>query len=263
MTRPPRRREAARSRRYTRVVTAAPRHGQFATTRWSLVITAAAEDRSPIVQEALATLCETYWYPLYVFLRGRGYNAEDAQDLTQAFFARVLEKHTLRHADPARGRFRSFLLVSLRNFVANEHDRQGARKRGGRTPLLSLDLNIAEQRFQLEPGSDDTPERVFDRLWALTLLERVMSRLQAETAHRPAKGPVFEALKPYLTGDEPQLSYAQTAFHLGMSEGAVKIAVHRLRRRFRELVRDEIAHTVSSPEEVDVELRHLWSAVAR
>lgn len=227
------------------------------------MIKAAAEDSSPDVQEALSTLCETYWYPLYAFLRRRGYSADDAQDLTQAFFARLLEKHTLRHADPARGRFRSFLLASLRNFVANEHDRDTARKRGGGTPRLSLDLIAAEQRFQLEPAIDETPERVFDRLWALTLLDKVLARLQAETSARAAKTAAFDQLKPYLTGDEPQLSYAETASRLGMSEGAVKVAVHRLRRRFRELLRDEIAHTVSAPEEVDIELRHLWAAVGR
>ena len=211
----------------------------------------------------MATLCETYWYPLYAFLRARGYDAENAQDLTQAFFTRLLEKGIIRHADPARGRFRSFLLASLRNFAANEHGREVARKRGGGAPILSLEMDTAENRFQMEPASDETPERVFDRLWALTLLDQVMSRLQAETAARGHKASPFDRLKPYLTGDEPQLSYAQTASDLGMSEGAVKVAVHRLRSRFRELVRDEIAQTVSSPEEVEVELRHLWSAVGR
>ena len=224
---------------------------------------AGADDASPAVHEALATLCETYWYPLYAFLRGRGYSAENAQDLTQAFFARLLEKGTIRHADPARGRFRSFLLTSLRNFAANEHDREIAHKRGGGAVMLSLDLETAEGRFQMEPVSDETPERVFDRLWALTLLGRVMSRLQAETSARGDKASLFERLRPYLTGDEPQLSYAQTASDLGMTEAAVKVAVHRLRKRFRDLVRDEIAHTVSSPAEVEMELRHLWSAVGR
>ena len=227
------------------------------------MVAAGRADSSPAVHEAMATLCETYWYPLYAFLRARGYDAENAQDLTQAFFARLLEKGIIRHADPARGRFRSFLLASLRNFAANEHGRKVARKRGGGAPMLSLDMDTAEDRFQMEPATDETPERVFDRLWALTLLDQVMSRLQAETAARGNKVSPFDRLKPYLTGDEPQLSYAQTASDLGMSEGAVKVAVHRLRRRFRELVRDEIAETVSSPEEVEVELRHLWSAVGR
>jgi len=244
-------------------VTAGRRHGHFATTRWSLVLAAGADGSSPAVLDALGALCETYWYPLYAFLRGRGYSAENAQDLTQAFFARLLEKHAIRHADPARGRFRSFLITSLKNFASNERDRDIAGKRGGGAPILSLDMENAEGRFQMEPPSDETPERVFDRRWALTLLDRVMSRLQAETAARGDKASPFDRLKPYLTGDEPQLSYAQTASELRMSEGAVKVAVHRLRRRFRDLVRDEIAHTVSSPEEVEVELRYLWSAVGR
>ena len=239
------------------------RAGQFATTRWSLVVAAGSGDSSPAVRDALTALCETYWYPLYAYLRGRGYRAEDAQDLTQAFFARLLEKHALRHADPNRGRFRSFLLSSLRNFAANQHEREAAHKRGGGAPVLSLEMDSAEGRFQLEPGSTETPERVFDRVWALTLLERVMARLQTETAAREDPPSRFDQLKVYLTGDEPQLSYAQTASQLGISEAAVKVAVHRLRRRFRDLVRDEISHTVSSPEEVEAELRHLWSAVGR
>jgi RNA polymerase sigma factor (sigma-70 family) len=238
------------------------RRRHFATTRWSVVLAAGAERSSPGVQEALATLCETYWYPLYAFLRSRGYSAEDAQDLTQAFFARLLEKQTIRHADPARGRFRSFLLASLKNFAANQHDREIARKRGGDVPILSLEIETAEGRFQMEPPSDETPERVFDRRWALTLLDRVMSRLHAETVHS-GKPSQFERLKGYLTGDHPQLSYAETATHLATSEGAIKVAVHRLRRRFRDLIRDEIAQTVSSPEEIEDELRHLWSSVGR
>jgi RNA polymerase sigma factor (sigma-70 family) len=234
----------------------------FATTRWSIVLAAGANMSSAGAREALATLCETYWYPLYGFLRSRGYSAEDAQDLTQAFFVRVLEKHTIGHADPARGRFRSFLLTSLKNFAANEHDKQLAGKRGGGVPIVSLELEGAEGRFQLEPPSDETPERIFDRRWALTLLDRVMSRLKAEGV-RAGKTSQFEGLKTYLTGDQPQLTYAQTASELGISEGAAKVAVHRLRRHFRDLVRDEIAQTVSSPEEIDDELRHLWSSVSR
>jgi RNA polymerase sigma factor (sigma-70 family) len=238
------------------------RRRHFATTRWSVVLAAGADTSSARVHEALATLCETYWYPLYAFLRSRGYKPEDAQDLTQAFFARLLEKDTLRHADPARGRFRSFLLASLKNFAANERDREIAMKRGGGVPIVSLEIETAEGRFQMEPPSDDTPERVFDRRWALTLLDRVMSRLKAETS-RSGKPSQFDRLKTYLTGDQPQPSYAQTAFELGMSEGAVKVAVHRLRRRFRDLVREEIAQTVSSPDEIEDELRHLWSSVGR
>jgi len=226
------------------------------------VLAAGADMSSEKAREALATLCETYWYPLYAFLRSRGYGAENAQDLTQAFFARILEKHTIEHADPARGRFRSFLLMSLKNFAANEHDREIAKKRGGGVPIVSLELESAEGRFQMEPADNETPEKIFDRRWALTLLERVFSRLKAEGV-RSGRHSQFEGLKTYLTGDQPQMSYAQTASDLGMSEGAVKVAVHRLRRHFRDLVRDEIAQTVSSPEEVEDELQHLWSAVGR
>jgi RNA polymerase sigma-70 factor (ECF subfamily) len=234
-------------------------NAHFATTRWSLVL-AAQRDGSSAADQALTALCETYWYPLYAFLRSRGRSVEDAQDLTQAFFARVLEKHAFRQADPARGRFRSFLLTAIKNFAANEYDREVAKKRGGGAATISLELEGAEGRFQMEPPSHETPERIFDRHWALTLLDRVLSRLKTEMAvgGRQAQ---FDGLKTYLTGDEPQLSYAQTAEKLGMSEGAVKVAVHRLRRRFGDVLRDEIAQTVSSPEEVEDELRHLRSAV--
>jgi RNA polymerase sigma-70 factor (ECF subfamily) len=237
------------------------RHRHFATTRWSVVLTASGSP-SPTADEALATLCETYWYPLYAFLRSRGYSAEDAQDLTQSFFARLLEKETLRHADPTRGRFRSFLLASLKNFAANERDRTVAARRGGGVPAISLELETAEGRFGMELPSDETPERIYDRHWALALLDRAMSRLSAEAAHS-GKPFQFDRLKPYLTGDQPRLSYSETALDLETSEGAVKVAVHRLRRRFRDLVRDEIAQTLSSPDDIDDELRHLWASVAR
>ena len=234
----------------------------FATTRWSVVLAAGADPSSLKAREALTTLCETYWYPLYAFLRGRGHSPADAEDLTQAFFARVVEKQVFQHADPARGRFRSFLLGSLQHFAANAYDREMAGKRGGGAPILSLELERAEGRFQLEPSSDETPERTFDRRWALMLLDRVMSRLSAEAAQHN-KSAQFETLKAYLTGDAPHVSYAAAANELGISEGAVKVAVHRLRRSFRDLVRDEIAQTVSSPEDIQDELRHLWSAVGR
>ena len=227
-----------------------------------MVLAAGADLTSTGAGEALTALCETYWYPLYAFLRGRGHSAQNAEDLTQAFFAHLLEKHTLRHADPGRGRFRSFLLASLTNFATNEHDKDAAKKRGGGIPTISLEFENADGRFQLEPATDETPERVFDRRWALTLLDRVLMRLRTEMI-RTDKESQFEGLKTYLIGDEPQLSYAQSASALGVSEGAIKVAVHRLRRRFRDLIRDEIAQTVSSPEEIEDELKHLWSSVAR
>ncbi len=213
-------------------------------------------------REALTTLCETYWYPLYAFLRGRGHPPADAEDLTQAFFAMLVEKQVLRHADPGRGRFRSFLLTAIKNFAANAYAKDMAAKRGGGVRLLPLDFQDAEGRFPLDPASAESPEHTFDRLWALTLLDRSMSRLEEESLRRN-KQEHFAALKPHLTGEEPQLSYAETAVALGTTEGAVKVAVHRLRRRFRDIVRGEISQTVASPDEIEDELRHLWSAVAR
>ena len=219
---------------------------------------------SPGADEALATLCGAYWYPLYAFLRRRGYDTDAAQDLTQAFFARLLERErrVLRQADPERGRFRSFLLSALRNFAANEHERSAAQKRGGGAELLSLDFQSAEDRFRMEPPSHETPERVFDRQWAVALLERAIARLRAEMS-KAGKDHLFEHLKMYLTGERPGIGYAEVAAHLGMSEGSVKVAVHRLRRHFRALVQEEIAQTVSSAEDVADEMRHLWSVVSR
>lgn len=234
----------------------------FVTTRWSLVLAAGADGSSSAAGDALAQLCDTYWYPLYAFLRSRGHTVEDAQDLTQAFFARVLERRTVASADRARGRFRSFLLVSLKNFVANERDREQAKKRGGGTSVVPLEIATAEGRFQLEPRTDETPERIFDREWALVLLDNVMRRLQAEMT-RAGRDGQFAQLKEFLTGEELSAGYAAAASALGMSEGATRVAVHRLRRRFAELIRSEIAQTVSSADEIDDELRYLSSSVSR
>jgi RNA polymerase sigma factor (sigma-70 family) len=239
-----------------------PPHGRFATTRWSIVLAAGGASGSESSRDALAELCETYWYPLYAFLRTRGHSAEDAEDLTQSFFARLIEKHAVQHADPSRGRFRSFLLTSLKHFSVNEYHRGIAQKRGAGVPILSLEFERAEGRFQREPASAETPESSFDRRWALALLERVLARLEQEML-RSGKGPQYGRLKSYLTRDEPQTRYAEAARDLDMSEGGLKVAVHRLRRRFRDLVLDEIAQTVSSADEVDDELRHLWAAVGR
>lgn len=220
----------------------------------------AAGSESSARDAAMARLCETYWYPLYAHLRAQGTSAVDAEDLVQAFFLRVLQKDALRQADPSRGRFRSFMVASLKHFAINEHDRATREKRGGNTRTLSLDVEKAEGRFLREPATADTPETVFNRRWALTLLEQVLAELQAEM-RGSGKASQFDSLKPYLTGDDPQLSYGATATQLGTSEGAVKVAVHRLRRRFRELVRDEVAQTVASSGEVDDELRYLRGAV--
>jgi len=239
-----------------------PENGRrhFMTTRWSLVLAAAADDSlSADAGDALARLCETYWFPLYAYLRRHGRDVDEAQDLTQAFFTRLLEKRVIRQADPARGRFRAFLLTSLKNFVSNERDRERTAKRGSGIAPVPLELEAAEGRFQLDVPTDDTPERVFDRQWARTLLDRVMGRLEADT-ERPE---VYARLKMYLTGEQPQSSYADAASELAMSEGAVKVRVHRLRKQFRELVRDEIAQTVSSPDEIEDELRYLFSSVTR
>jgi DNA-directed RNA polymerase specialized sigma24 family protein len=231
----------------------------FATTRWSLVLEAGAE-LTPRGRAALATLCELYWYPLYSYLRRRGKTAEDAQDLTQGFFARLLEKQTLQVADRARGRFRSFLLASLDHYVSNERDHAQAQKRGGSTPPISLDLAMAEDCYIREPADPWTPEKIFDRNWALALLGRVLSRLRREL-HDDGKGPLFDALQGYLSGDEAPASYQQVGKSLNMTDGALRVVVHRLRRRYRTLLYDEIAQTVGTPEEIDLELHYLIDAI--
>jgi RNA polymerase sigma-70 factor (ECF subfamily) len=228
----------------------------FTTTHWSLVL-AAGHGSRPDASAALATLCETYWYPLYYYVRRRGYRAEEAQDLTQEFFAAILEKGHLKVADPDRGRFRSFLLASLNHFLANEWDRASARKRGGK--VLSINIAGAEGRYSLEPADGLTAEKLFERRWATTLLDLVLARLRAEFI-RQGRERVFERLKDFLAnvGDAP---YRQAAADLGMTEAAVKMAVHRLRRQYRRLLRAQIAQTVASPEEIDDEIRHLFAAL--
>lgn len=234
---------------------------RFETTRWSLVL-AARQQPTARSRAALSTLCEQYWYPLYAFLRRQGHNAEDAQDLTQGFFARLLEKGWLHDVRPERGRFRSFLLASLSHYVSNERDRARALKRGGPLPPISLEIETAEGLYQLEPRDDVTPERVFDRRWALTLLDRVLVRLKDEF-HERGKADLFETLKVFLDGDRSGDSYKDVGAALDMSEGAVKVAVHRMRRRFRDILRDEIAETVASEDEIDDEIRHLFESVGR
>jgi RNA polymerase sigma-70 factor (ECF subfamily) len=232
----------------------------FATTRWSVVLAAGTRSGDHSA-EALATLCETYWYPVYAFIRRQGRDADHARDLTQEFFARVLEKNYFRDADPARGRFRTFLLTSIRHFLSNERDREQALKRGGKTPPLSLDVETAEGAYQLEGRDDLTPEKLFDARWATLLLDRALARLQEEYV-AAGKNDLFDGLKGFLTGDSDDVPYADTARALDMSEGAVKVAVHRLRRRFRDALIKEIAETVSDPADIDAEIRHLLQAVS-
>lgn len=236
------------------------RPAAFATTRWSIVLHAGRGD-VPEARAALADLCRTYWFPLYAQVRRRGYNAHDAQDLTQAFFARLLENETLTHADPARGRFRSFVLTALKHFLNDEWAKVRAQKRGGGHLPVSLDLDTAEARLREQPSGDAAPDRAFDRAWALALLETVLAKLEAE--YRAAgKSAQWAILKPALTGARGDQPYATFAAPLGTTEGAVKVAVHRLRRRYRELLEAEIAQTVGSPEEAADELRHLFRALA-
>lgn len=227
---------------------------RFATTRWSLVLGARDGD-SAASQAALAELCESYWFPLYAFVRRQGHGPDDAADLTQGFFAKLLEKNYLQDVRPDAGRFRSFLLASLKHFIYNEWDRQQAQKRGGHVPKISLDAALAESRYAIEPVESRTPEDLYERHWALTVLQRALERLEAET---PAgKRDRFENLRPYLTGDGSDATYAEVAARLGLSEGGVKVAVHRLRHRFGAMLRQEIGETVADPQEVDDEIRHL------
>lgn len=232
---------------------------RFATTHWSLVRNAARPD-DPETRAALETLCRRYWFPLYAFVRRRGATVHEAQDLTQEFFLRLMEKNTLAVASPERGRFRSFLLASLQNFLANERDRRTARKRGGDRRTLSLDWDSGESRLSLEPAHADTPERVFERQWALTLLDNVISRLRDEFS-ASGRERQFESLKAALTGGRAALDYAAVAAELLISEDAARQAASRLRKRYRELLREEVATTVERDDEVEDEIRRLIEAL--
>jgi len=232
--------------------------GRFTTTRWSLVFAAGGVKRRQS-DVALASLCEAYWQPVYAYVRRLGHSIDDAQDLTQAFFARLLEKRWLEAATPERGRFRSFLLAALKHFVANERDRERALKRGGLNPPAPLDSS--EQSYRREPRDDSTPETIYNRQWALTVFERTGARLQQEL-ESAGKSSLYRELKSYVTYEDAVSGYRETAGRLGMTEGAVKVTVHRLRRRFRDLLREEVADIVSAPEEIDEEIRHLKAALA-
>ena len=233
----------------------------FATTHWSLVL-AAGDQQSPQSAEALEKLCRTYWYPLYAYARRTGHSRENAEDLTQAFFARLLEKNWVAHVDQSRGRFRSFLLLVMKRFLAVEWHKAHAQKREGSRRHLPLPLDTAETRYAREPVDTATPEQAFEKQWALTLLETVLSRLRTDY-EREGKGCLFEALKPCLLGSRELQPYVELAAALHMSEGAVKVAVHRLRERYRERLKAEIANTVTSPSDVAAELRHLFRVLGR
>lgn len=229
---------------------------RFDTTQWSQVLLAGGRNDAD-GQAALEALCEAYWYPLYAYARRQGLDVEMARDRTQGFFIHLLESDLLRVADPGRGRFRSFLLTSFKNFLSHEREKSAALKRGGGTKTVSLDADDAETRFGLEPVESLTPDLLYERRWALTLMERAMNALEAE-AGSPER---FRRLRSYLTGSDAQLPYKEAAAELGMSEAAVRVAVHRLRARYGELLRAEITATVADPNEVDEELKHLLTVV--
>jgi RNA polymerase sigma-70 factor (ECF subfamily) len=235
----------------------APR--SFASTRWTLIVNA-ADAGSPRQDAALAALCETYWQPVYAFIRRSGRSPDDARDLTQMFFVRVLEKGFFKEADRSRGRFRSFLFASVRHFLANQHDWSVAKKRGGGAPILSLEFDDGERRYTLEPADTETPEDSYARSWAATVLESAMTRV-ARKYEESGRGDVFARLKPYLTGDEPE-SYAELAAG-GGNPGQLRVAVHRLRRDYGKALREVIADTVEKPEDVDEELKYLLEIVGR
>jgi RNA polymerase sigma factor (sigma-70 family) len=228
---------------------------QFATTRWTLVVAAANDPVSTQGQDALAVLCKTYWFPVYAFIRRFGRSTEDARDLTQSFFARVLEKHYLKAADPQRGRFRSFLLASVRNFLANEHDREAALKRGGGLAPLPLEFGDDDHHYSREPVDTLTPEQVYERNWALAAMADAWMRLETNQTGT-ARRTMFRQLKPFLSGDDPA-SYAELARALHMPEGTLRVTVHRLRQQFGQCLRDVVSETVLLHDEVDDEVRHL------
>jgi len=235
------------------------RHERFETTEWSLVL-AAGGRTSPRAEEALADLCQRYWYPIYAYIRRQGRSADEAADLTQAFFTRLLEKEYLRQVDRERGRFRAFLLASCRHFLSNERDHRRAQKRGGGRTLLSIDAASAEDRFRLEPRDDRTPETEFMRRWALTVIDDVLASIRRDL-EAEGKGRTFECLKPFLVEPAGPEGYEPAARALGSTAGAVRVAVHRLRRRFRERLLDEVARTVDDPAAVDDELKALFACL--
>lgn len=232
----------------------------FATTHWSEVLRAGRSD-TPHSKSAMEALCQCYWFPLYAFVRRKGYSPEDAQDLTQEFFARFLAGHWVARADPGKGRFRSFLLMIMKRFLAKEWNKERTLKRGGPARLAPPTLDCAETRYRLEPSDTQTPDQAFERQWALTLLQTVLGRLR-QAYVRDGKGALFEKLESSLIGSRENQPYASLAAQLGMTEGAVKVAVCRLRERYRECLREEIEQTVDSQADIEDEMRHLFRALA-
>jgi RNA polymerase sigma factor (sigma-70 family) len=235
--------------------------GGFATTRWTL-IRAATDREKPEAQEALERLCQLYWFPIYAHVRRKGNSAEEAADLTQAFFAHMLESEALHTLEPERGRFRSFLLTSADNFLTNEYHKQTAQKRGGGRTIVSIDVPGAEGRLLKDPSDGHTPERAFERSWAQALLERVFDLLRGEY-ETAGKTELFTKLYLFLPKGESSQSYRDAGHDLRMSEAAVKVAVHRMRKRFGELLREQILLTVERPEDIDEEITRLFKAVSR
>jgi RNA polymerase sigma-70 factor (ECF subfamily) len=232
----------------------------FATTHWTVVLTAGRRS-TPQADRALEELCSIYWYPLYAYVRRQGRSREDAEDLTQGFFASFLKRNYLEGVSSEKGRFRAFLLTALKHYLSNEHDRASRQKRGGGEKPLSLDWQDAESRYQIEPADQLSPDKLYDRAWAVMQLEKVVGRLREESAAE-GKAELFESLKPFLMVGKGAIPYAKAAADLGTNEGAVRVAVHRLRRRYRELLRQEIAQTLSDPAMVEEELQALFSAFA-
>ena len=232
----------------------------FRTTQWSMVLAAGSDDTLQSMA-ALEELCKRYWFPLYAYVRRRGYSHADAADLTQAFFALILEKHSLAGVLPGPARFRSFLLTALKNFLANEWESANRIKRGGGRKLISLDDDSADELYRKEAADGASPDKLFDKRWALSVIELVLARLRAEfvASERPD---LFEVLKPTLTGDKLETPYAEVGLNFNLSEGAVKVAVHRMRKRFGELLRAEVGQTVQNPGQVDDEVRDLISALS-
>lgn len=238
-----------------------PGAGSFNTTHWTIVLACADESDSARAQQALANLFQTYWYPLYAYVRRRGYGEQDAEDLVQAFCLHLQEKHAVAKADPQRGKFRTFLLCSLQNFLSHEAERARAHKRGGGRELIRLDAEEADARYKLEPAHTTTPEAIFEKRWAHALLDQTVSGLRADFISR-GKERLFDGLSSFLTSDLHEISYQTAADQLGLPLSAIKTTVHRLRRDYRARLREEISRTVSNSDEIEDELLHLRKVLA-